>query len=211
MTEFLLTPAKGHKLATLLLAHGAGAPMDSDFMNLLSDALAQRGIEVWRFEFPYMARRRHDGVKRPPDRAPVLLQEFSAAMAKAGGGGRVYIGGKSMGGRMASLLATEQACRGVICFGYPFHPPGKPDNLRIEHFPDVKAPLMICHGERDPFGKRDEVVSWSLPDSVVLHWVAQGDHDFKAPLRSGLLWAQQIDVAAEAVRNWLERSSKKPL
>jgi len=210
MTNILASRAVGQKVATLLLAHGAGAPMDSEFMSLLAEALAQRGIEVLRFEFPYMARRRADGVKRPPDRAPVLLQAFAEALAESGGE-HIYIGGKSMGGRIASMLATQQLCRGVVCFGYPFHPPGKPDKLRIEHFPDIRAPVLICHGERDPFGKRDEVTAWHLPANVDLHWVAQGDHDFKAPLRSDLPWMQQIHKTADAVHNWLEEKNKKPL
>lgn len=185
MTVFLEDPPRGKASATLLLAHGAGAPMDSDFMHTLSAALADEGIRVLRFEFPYMAERRVSGKKRPPDRTPVLLSAFAAALADAGGE-QVFIGGKSMGGRMATLLATETRCRGVVCFGYPFHPPGKPLNRRLDHFPALRAPVLICQGERDPFGTLDEVTGWSLPEQVSLHWLAQGNHDFKAPARSGL-------------------------
>lgn len=194
MIEFLQqTPA--HRVrATLLLAHGAGAPMDSEFMNALSAALVAEGIQVLRFEFPYMAGRRQGGSKRPPDRAPVLLQAFAAAQQQAGGKG-IFIGGKSMGGRMATLLACEQDCRGVVCFGYPFHPPGKPEQTRIAHLHEVRAPVLICQGERDPFGSRAEVEGYRLPAQVMLHWLADGNHDL-APRRASGVTAQDNIVAA---------------
>src|SRR5690606_16450036 len=136
--------------ATVLLAHGAGAPMDSDFMNAMSEALCERGIAVARFEFPYMARRRVEGGKRPPDRQPVLLAAFADMLQRMPG--RCFVGGKSLGGRMASLLAAEGAdVSGVVCFGYPFHPPGKPENTRTAHLPGLSVPMLVCQGERDPF------------------------------------------------------------
>ena len=150
----LISSAK-NPVATLLLAHGAGAPMDSPFMESLAEALADRGIQVVRFEFPYMQRRREEQRKFPPNRAPQLLEAFARQVASVERSGLpLWVGGKSMGGRMASMLAAEGASEidGVVAFGYPFHPPGKPENTRTEHLASLAVPMLICQGERDPFG-----------------------------------------------------------
>ena len=203
MTVELLWNRASRNSPVLLLAHGAGAPMDSDFMNSMADTLQQRGVSVARFEFPYMLKRRQDQRKRPPDRQPVLLQAFAEAAQQAGGAENIFIGGKSMGGRMATWLATMQACRAVVCLGYPFHPPGKPDTLRIEHLADSKAPVLICQGERDPFGKRDEVSNYTLPSQVSLCWLADGNHDLVPRVRSGLSGQDNIEMAAQRVSDWI--------
>ena len=202
MTDFLIDEAADKAGATLLLAHGAGAPMDSDFMNVLAAQLAGQGVRVLRFEFPYMAGRRSGGTRRPPDRAPVLLQAFAGALDQAGGE-KIFIGGKSMGGRMATMLAVEQRCRGVICFGYPFHPPGKPEKTRLDHLPAMQAPLLICQGERDPFGTRAEVAGYTLPNKVQLHWLKDGNHDLSPRRASGLSQQDNIRQAAETAGKWI--------
>jgi uncharacterized protein len=204
MTDFLIDEAVGKARASLLLAHGAGAPMDSDFMNVLAAQLAGQGIRVLRFEFPYMAERRRTGKKRPPDRAPVLLKAFAEALDKAGGA-RVFIGGKSMGGRMATMLAVERHCRGVVCFGYPFHPPGKPDKTRLDHLPLMQVPALICQGERDPFGNRQEVAGYPLPTAVQLHWLADGNHDLAPRKSSGVTAQENIKSALTAVLTFIGR------
>ncbi|EKF75046.1 alpha/beta hydrolase [Alcanivorax hongdengensis A-11-3] len=187
-------------VAILLLAHGAGAPMDSDFMVAMAEALAARGISVARFEFPYMQRCRQESRRIPPDRAPKLLAAFAGQLAAlADAGLPVWIGGKSMGGRMATMLAAQQPVAGVVALGYPFHPPGKPEKTRIEHLPQIGSPLLICQGDRDPFGKPEEVASYRLPASVQVHWLADGDHDFKPRKRSGTTQQQLIDAAASRV------------
>ena len=185
-----------------LFAHGAGAPMDSDFMLQMATLLHAQGISVARFEFPYMAARRAGGTKRPPDRAPVLLDSFRAAAAQAGGLENILIGGKSMGGRIATLLAAETRCRGVICFGYPFHPPGKPDKLRTEHLVNLSVPTLICQGERDPFGRRDEVGSYTLSSTITLHWCVDGNHDLAPRKVSGLTQSENLSAAAAAASVW---------
>lgn len=184
---------------TLVLAHGAGAPMDSDFMNRMTALLTERGICVVRFEFPYMAQRRTGGTKRPPDRAPKLLAHYAQVLDQLSGDGPVFIGGKSMGGRMATMLAAERAVAGVCVLGYPFHPPGKPDRLRTEHLPRIDCPVLICQGERDPMGRRDEVESLTLPEVVQLHWLADGDHDLKPRKASGLRHEDNLASAAAAI------------
>ncbi|RED49699.1 alpha/beta family hydrolase [Aestuariispira insulae] len=169
----------------LVLAHGAGAGMDTPFMNQIAEGLAERDVAVTRFEFPYMAARRVDGKKRPPDRAPKLLECWREVLQELGGADKLFIGGKSMGGRMASLIATELPVLGVVCLGYPFHPPGKPEKLRIEHFSDLKSKTLICQGERDPFGGRDAVEAMNLPQDVILRWLPDGDHGLKPRKKSG--------------------------
>jgi predicted alpha/beta-hydrolase family hydrolase len=184
---------------TVALAHGAGAPMDSPFMDAVARGLAENGLRVARFEFPYMAKRRKEGTKKPPDRAPVLLQTWRDMIDRLGRD-RLIIGGKSMGGRIASMIAAtlEQEgtpVSGVACLGYPFHPPGEPERLRTEHLETIKTPTLILQGERDPFGKRDEVEAYNLSDAVQLHWLADGDHGFKPPKASGRTEADNIDEA----------------
>ncbi len=191
--------------ALLLLAHGAGAPMDSDFMSLMAAAVAEQGICVARFEFPYMQRRRNEARKFPPDRAPKLLAHFQQVVDQAAGMGLpIWIGGKSMGGRMASMLAAEPSLaqglvKGVIALGYPFHPPGKPDNVRTEHLHSLRLPMLICQGTRDPFGKPDEVCGYGLPGNIQVRWLEGGDHDFKPLKRSGRSQEELVVEAAKQV------------
>lgn len=183
MTDFLYN---GPKTAdkTVVLAHGAGAAMDSEFMEFFAAGLAEKGLRVARFEFPYMVKRREDGKRRPPDRAPVLLETYLAIAAELGPENLV-VGGKSMGGRIASMIADEAGVAGLVCLGYPFHPPGKPEKLRTAHLADLKTPALILQGERDPFGKRDEVAGYTLSKSIDVDFLPDGDHDLKPRKASG--------------------------
>lgn len=187
-------PKRRKKPLTVLLAHGAGAPMDSDFMNAIADGLYAKGFEVCRFEFPYMQERRETGKKRPPDRAPKLLACFEEVVNAMGGPQNCVVAGKSMGGRMASMLAADLPVKGVMCLGYPFHAPGKPEKVRIDHFPELKAPTLIIQGERDPFGKLEEVPGYDLA-AARLAWLPDGDHDFKPRKKSGYTHEQNIEQA----------------
>ena len=194
MTALLWNRA-GAGAPVLLLAHGAGAPMDSEFMNLLAARLVAEGISVARFEFPYMQRRRAEGGRRPPDRQPVLLAHFAAMLDQMEG--PVFVGGKSMGGRMASLLARERDVAGVIAFGYPFVPPGSDKPPRIDHFRDIRAPLLICQGERDAFGDRQRVTALPLGKKARVVWIPDGNHDLKPRKVSGHDLQGNIALAAE--------------
>jgi predicted alpha/beta-hydrolase family hydrolase len=158
--------------------------MDSPFMEYFSAALADLGIRVGRFEFPYMAKTRHDGKRRPPDRAPVLLDTWRTVL-KTISPGRVVIGGKSLGGRIASIVADEMGAAGLICLGYPFHPPGKPEKTRVEHLAALRTPTLVIQGTRDPFGNRDNVGGYALSEAIRMHWIEDGDHGFKPRARSG--------------------------
>lgn len=190
--KYLDLTTEGSGKSVILLAHGAGAPSDSPYMNSLSFALASHGLTVIRFEFPYMKARREDGRKRPPGSALKLqsffVDEIRRVREMIGPERPLFIGGKSMGGRVASLViaseALEASVSGAVCFGYPFHPPGRPDKWRTEHFPNLNRPLCVLQGSRDPFGKREEVMACqNVTLHAELHWLEGGDHDFK-PLRS---------------------------
>ncbi len=195
-------PQKPQSDLTLVLAHGAGAGMDSDFMQALATLIAQNGVRVARFEFPYMAMRREDGKRRPPDRMPVLLECFAQAIDLQGGPARCVAAGKSMGGRLASLLLAENGCMAAVSLGYPFHPPAKPDQWRNEHWPQIAEPWLIVQGERDPFGTRAEVERAGVPAEVL--WLPDGDHDFKPRQRSGFTVQQHWQTAAAKVA-WFVR------
>jgi hypothetical protein len=172
----------------VLLAHGAGAGMESPFMTSLARGLAERGVGVARFEFPYM-RRRQQGVRVPPDRAPVLLDVFRrVALELAGQKGiqKLVIGGKSMGGRIASMVADELGVRALVCIGYPFHPPAQPDKLRVEHLLELQTPCLIVQGTRDAFGTRADVRKYRLSSAIRLEWVEDGNHDLAPRKRSGV-------------------------
>jgi predicted alpha/beta-hydrolase family hydrolase len=187
---------------TLVLAHGAGQGMDAPFMAQMADTLGRAGIRVIRFEFPYMTEMRRTGKRKPPNREPVLLERWNRIIDRTLAAGtdarRMLIGGKSLGGRMASLIADERAA-GLVCLGYPFHPPGKPDRLRTEHLRVLRTPTLICQGTRDPFGTPDEIAGYALAPSIRLAWIEDGDHCFKPRRQSGRTWAQNLDQAAEAV------------
>ena len=188
---------------TLVLAHGAGAPMDSPWMNAVAAGLAARGVRVARFEFPYMARRREGGKRTAPDREPVLRRAWCDAVAGLGGGERLVIGGKSLGGRIASLVADGLGVRGLVCLGYPFHPPGRPERLRTAHLAALGTPTLILQGTRDPFGSPAEVAGYALSPKICVAWIADGDHDLRPRARSGRSAEQNLREAIEAVAAFL--------
>lgn len=184
---------------TFAFAHGAGAPMDHPFMETVAKSIAAAGFRVARFEFPYMIKRREDGRKRPPDR-PSRLRETVDAVAGALGTQRLVIGGKSMGGRVCSEMADPLQVQGLICMGYPFHAPGRPDSVRADHLAAIRTPTLILQGERDPFGTRDEIRGYKLSPKVKVHHLTDGEHSFKPRKASGRTEEENIrDAIAEAV------------
>jgi predicted alpha/beta-hydrolase family hydrolase len=203
MTDFLFNGPDTSRI-TIAMAHGAGAPMDSEFMQVFAESLGNLDIRVVRFEFPYMAKRREDGRRRPPDRAPALLDVWRNIAAELDPDGLV-VAGKSMGGRIASMIADEVGAAGLICVGYPFHPPGKPDKLRTEHLETLMTPALILQGERDPFGRHEEVGGYALSKSIAVEFLPDGDHDLKPRKASertrAANWAEAVDRMAEFVAN----------
>jgi predicted alpha/beta-hydrolase family hydrolase len=167
-----------------LFAHGAGAPMDSPFMNNVARGLADRGVEVVRFEFPYMRARRR-GERRPPDREATLLATWREAIESHRDERPLFIGGKSMGGRFATMIADEAEIDGVVCFGYPFHPPGKSEKTRTAHLASLKTPTLIVQGTRDALGNREEVASYQLSPSISFAWIEGGDHSLSRGKKDG--------------------------
>lgn len=204
MTHFL--PSGPDTGPLLLLAHGAGAGMESPFMKLFAELLAERGLASARFEFGYMAARRDGGKKRPPPKAESLAGEYITAVdaaREAWPGRALLIGGKSMGGRVASYVAADLhaagKCAGLVCLGYPFHPPNHPDNLRTGHLEGLNCPALFVQGERDPFGTKAEIATMSLPPSIVFHWAGDGDHDLGPRGGHGYTRKGNLAAAADAV------------
>ena len=195
-----ITPA-----ATLILAHGAGAPMDSVWMSEMAERLAARGVSVLRFEFAYMAQRRLDGGKRPPNQQIKLLECWSEVYEEVRRhvAGPLAIGGKSMGGRMASLLADALHADGLVCLGYPFYAVGKPEKPRVAHLADLKTPTLIVQGERDALGNRETVEAYTLSPRIDVMWLVAGDHDLKPLKASGFTHEQHLDAAADHIASWL--------
>lgn len=192
--------------ATFLFAHGAGAAMDSPWMTDMAEGLAARGLRVVRFEFPYMAGRR-EGMRRPPDRLPTLLKTFRTHYEREIAEGRtVLVGGKSMGGRIASMIADEVSAAGLLCFGYPFKPVGKdeiPDD-RILHLRTLKTPARIIQGTRDPFGGPEEVEGLHLSSAITFTWLEDGDHDLKPRVKSGHTAKGHRDAAIAAAMDFVQ-------
>jgi predicted alpha/beta-hydrolase family hydrolase len=194
---------------TILLAHGAGAPMDSPWMTSVSRAFATAGIRTARFEFAYMASRRTSEIKRPPPRAETLRSEYLTAVDVIGVSDSLVIGGKSMGGRVASLVADELyssgRIAGLLCIGYPFHPIGKPDQLRTAHLRAMRAPTLIVQGTRDPFGTPEEVSEYELSHTIEFLWLKDGDHDLKPRKAvSGFSAADHQRAMTDRVLAWSE-------
>jgi predicted alpha/beta-hydrolase family hydrolase len=187
--------------ATLILAHGAGAPMDSPFMQHMAQGLAARGVRVVRFEFAYMAQRRLDGRKRPPNPQVQLLQQWRDVYAQVRQrvAGPLAIGGKSMGGRMASLLADELGASALICLGYPFYAAGKPEKPRVAHLAELRTPTLIIQGERDVLGNRQAVAGYDLSPAIEVHWLQAADHDLKPLKASGFSHTQHLDSAVQII------------
>lgn len=196
----------------LVLAHGAGAGMTSNFMDAICALLGDHGIAVTRFEFAYMAARRDGGPKRPPPKADKLMIEYTDVIAtvraRMPAGQKLVIGGKSLGGRVASLVADDQfqagAISGLVCLGYPFHAPAQPLKLRTAHLEAIVCPTLIVQGDRDPFGRRDEIDALTLSTAIQLHWIGDGDHDFGPRGASGFTRKGNLADAAGAVAAFIK-------
>jgi predicted alpha/beta-hydrolase family hydrolase len=192
--------------ARFLCAHGAGAGMETSFLATVAALLAERGIATHRFEFAYMSARREGGPRKPPPRAERLTDEYRAAVAAVPHGAPLIIGGKSMGGRVASLVADDLFAAGRIsglaCLGYPFHPPNKPEQLRTAHLEGLACPALIVQGERDPFGTRAEVEAFGLSSTIRWHWASDGDHDLGPRGASGFTRKGNLAAAADAIEQF---------
>ncbi|MBB1466107.1 alpha/beta fold hydrolase [Vibrio splendidus] len=188
---------------TFVFAHGAGAGMDHEFMQSVAKGLAFKGIRVIRFNFPYMIKRAEDGKRRPPDRAPKLLEAYQDIIKQCDAD-KLVIGGKSMGGRMASHLSEVDKVAAMACLGFPFHPPGKPEKYKGEHLAELQKPCLILQGERDTFGKREEFADFDLSDSIRVEFIPDGDHSFKPRKSSGYTEQQNIALTVEKLSAFIK-------
>ena len=195
-------------MITLVLAHGAGAGSSHPWMRRVAAGLEARGIQVVTFDFPYIA-----AGKSVPDRAPVLeaawRDVWQGVAARASG--PLFAGGKSMGGRMASMVAAHAStdggfdppAAGLVFFGYPLHPPNKPQQRRDAHLPKIRVPMLFLHGTRDPFGTPEEMdaLTRSLPGAT-LRLVDQGDHSLVAPKKADPD-GRRLDDALDTAAAWM--------
>ncbi|PMR76721.1 dienelactone hydrolase [Billgrantia endophytica] len=190
----------------LLIAHGAGAGQGSFFMSQLRTALAEHGVQTLAIEFAYMQRMQKEAKRFPPPRIDRLVDELNAwcDILTHQELGPFWLGGKSMGGRAASLLAARDQAAGLILCGYPFHPPGRPENLRLAHWPLLTCPTLVVQGSRDPFGSREEVMEYDLDERVRVHWLEDGDHDWKPRRISGHTQAVLIREGAVAIAGFMQ-------
>ncbi len=199
----------GDTTTALLLAHGAGAGQQSPFMVSAARALAARGVLTGTFDFPYITARR-----KVPDPAPVLEEAWREAIVSAErletfAGLPLYIGGKSMGGRIASQAAASNdlPISGLVYLGYPLHPPGKPQQRRDAHLPSIAAPMLFVQGTRDPFGTADEIREL-VPrlQRAELYEVQGGDHSFKVPAKAGTPQARVMEEIYDRIVLFMQAS-----
>ena len=183
----------------IVLAHGAGAPMDSPFLEAVARGLAAVGHRVVRFEFPYMRRRREGGAGRRPDPPAVLERTWLDVVELLGGGRRLVVGGKSLGGRIASMIADQAGARGLVCLGYPFHPAGEPGRLRTAHLATLATPTLIVQGTRDALGSREEIATYELSPAIRIEYLEDGDHSFRPRASSGRTERQNLGQAIGAI------------
>lgn len=187
----------------VVLAHGAGANMDHEYMDFFAHGLAEQGLEVVRFNFLYT-----EVGRKSPDRQPVLEGTYRALVdhVRKASPARVYLGGKSMGGRIAShIAASGTECDGLVFLGYPLHPPGRPERMRDEHLADVRAPMLFVEGTRDPFcplETLDKVIAKRKLDATV-HVVTDGDHSHKVRKSSGRTTKEAWTEAIAAIADWI--------
>jgi uncharacterized protein len=183
---------------TLAFAHGAGGGMRTPWIASFARAVAGEGIRVVRFEFPYMAEKRRGA----PDKPAVLMDTWRRVIEEHGRE-QLVIGGKSMGGRIATMVADGAGVRGVVCVGYPFHPPNQPAKLRTEHLASLATPTLIIQGTRDPFGTADEVSAYDLSKEIRVEWMADGDHSLKPRKSSGATEEQYLAHAARLAADFI--------
>lgn len=186
----------------VVLTHGAGESSEASFLSYFAAALTKLDYKVIRFDFPYMEDRSSTGRKRPPDKEEILKQVWLDVL-DAVPQERVVIGGKSMGGRIASYIADESRAEGLLCLGYPFHPTGKPEKLRTEHLINLNTPTLIIQGENDPFGNRKEVAEYPLSDGIRVHWAIDADHSFRPKRGSDRTQDQNMKNAMRAIEKFL--------
>ena len=195
--------------ALLIFAHGAGANMHHAFLENITRLLNEQHINVLRFNFPYMDKRELDGKKYPPNRMPILLECYQGVLERCDKSLPLFIGGKSMGGRVAATLAKDEQTniKGIVCLGYPFHPTKKPEKLRLEPLQESKKPILILQGDRDSLGNKMEIENYQLNKLCRVEYFEDGDHDLKPRVKSGFTHSQHIKTAVEKIVSFINENS----
>ena len=209
VTALLYSAARKNRAGfTVVLGHGAGANQLTGFMRMFAGGLAARGIDTMTFNFLYTERGRH--VPDPKARLEscyraVINAALSHRKLKKN---RLVIGGKSMGGRIASQVAAAEGDRvaGLVFLGYPLHPPGRPDKLRAEHLKDIRAPMLYVQGSRDAFGTADEIRATikKLRLPATLYVIEGGDHSFKVPKSAGVPQPEVYEKVMGEIARWTQ-------
>ena len=188
----------------LVLTHGAGASSSHPSMAELARLIGERGVRVARFDFPYMRRAAATGQRAwPPDDEDVLVGAWVEVLRELAPASRIVIGGRSLGGRVASILADAAEVAGLVCVSYPFHPPNRDSPVRTAHLRVMETPTLIVQGERDPYGTRGEVAQYQLSPNIRLHWIPDGDHGLIPRKRSGLTEQDNLASAAAVIADFV--------
>lgn len=189
----------------VVFAHGAGAGLQSDFMQFFALALALNDIEVVRFNFPYWQQFMDTGIRRPPPRMAALCHSMATVVREFSDAKPLYLMGKSMGARVAFQCADELGAKAAIALGFPFHPSGKPERLRVTELANHCQQNLVIQGTRDPLGRPQQVAGYKLPTNIMLHWLEGGDHSFEPTKRSGIsrevLWQEAVDVMVQFIQH----------
>jgi len=207
--EFLVNSPKKDPKGVLLLAHGAGKGASNPFLDTIAQGVVNSGVRVVRFNFPYMEGMLRTGKRKSPNSGEVLRKCFSDVIShcieiEQVPAKYIIVGGKSMGARAASMIADKHKVVGVVCLSYPFHPPRKPKPLRITNLQTIQTPTLICQGERDPNGGREEVEQFSLSNSVQFQWLADGDSNFKPPKASRHSLQENMATAMVVINRFID-------
>lgn len=199
--------------ALVIFAHGAGADMEHEYITELTRLLNKQQLNVLRFNFPYMDKRKLDGKRRPPDRMPKLIACYQQVLAGVNSQLPIFIAGKSMGGRVAATIASDKELtakhqlQGVICLGYPFHPVKKLDKLRLTPLQETQLPILILQGQRDALGSETEIESYDFSVKCQVHFFTDGDHDLKPRVKSGFTLKQHQASAVLKMKGFIDEYS----
>ena len=197
-------PEPGPRGKILVLTHGAGASSSHPSLAEPARLIGERRVCVARFDLPYMRRAAATGRRAwPPDDEDVLVGAWVEVLRELAPTSRLIIGGRSLGGRVASVLADAAEVAGLVCIGYPFHPPRREGPVRTAHLREIATPTLIVQGERDPYGTREEVAGYQLSPNVRLHWIADGDHGLTPRKRSGVSEQENFAAAADAIATFV--------
>ena len=207
-TSFGPVQKYGTGAVNVVFSHGSGIGMNHEFMQWVAAAMSSKNFTVYLFEFGYMQQIQATGIKRPPPAVAKLELEYLAVLNELALPGPLIIGGKSLGGRVASLIVERTNALGWFALGYPFHPQGKPQTLRVEHLLTSHKPGIIVQGARDALGSYDEVLGYKLPAHIDLSWLANMDHSFNPYKASHYSQIEAVEQSVLDIEQWVQSTLK---